>query len=59
MPYTCDAIFVYEEIRERERLSSSEPLHCNSNSMENAADLKITVPGSRDLEQNHKYLHER
>ncbi|XP_077289677.1 leucine-rich tendon-specific protein [Arctopsyche grandis] len=57
MPYTCDAVFVYEEIGEHEVFLSSEPLHCDSNAVPNAVDLKITVPGSRDLKQGHKYRY--
>lgn len=56
-PYICDAVFVYEyeNGNEGRNLVSSEPIHCDSGRMSDPTDLSITVPGSRDLIQGHRY----
>lgn len=57
VPYTCDAIFVYEEEGANEVLLESNPLKCNSSESKNPLVLNVTVPGATDLQMNHRYRY--
>lgn len=57
LPYTCDAIFVYEEEGPNEILLESNQLKCNSTGMENPQLLNVTVPNSTDLQMGHRYRY--
>lgn len=54
-PYTCDAMFVYEEEETNEVLLESNPLKCNSSDLINPQSLNVTVPNSENLQQGHRY----
>ncbi|KAF7281424.1 leucine-rich tendon-specific protein [Rhynchophorus ferrugineus] len=54
-PYSCDAIFIYEEEGPNEILLESYPIKCNSSEMPDARSLHVTVPTS--LQQEHKYRY--
>lgn len=56
-PYTCDAIFVYEQEGANEVLIESTPLKCNSSEMQNPKILNVTVPDSVQLMDNHRYRY--
>lgn len=56
-PYTCDAIFVYEEEGPSEVLVESNPLKCNSSDMLNPKILNVTMPSSIQLQANHRYRY--
>lgn len=57
IPYTCDAIFVYEEEGLNEVLLESTPLKCNSSTTDNPKILNVTVPNSSQLLQGHRYRY--
>lgn len=57
IPYTCDAIFVYEEEGANEVLLESNPLRCNSSESTDALTLNVTVPGVADLQFGHRYRY--
>lgn len=57
LPYTCDAIFVYEEEGANEVMLESTPLKCNSSEMGDPLVLNVTVPGSGDLQYGHRYRY--
>lgn len=57
IPYTCDAIYVYEEQGLSEILIESTPLKCNSTEMKDPTSLQISVPGLIDLQRLHKYRY--
>lgn len=56
-PYTCDAIFVYEQEGLNEVLVESTPLKCNSSEMRNPKLLNVTVPDAVQLLNNHRYRY--
>ncbi|KAG5881024.1 hypothetical protein JTB14_018046 [Gonioctena quinquepunctata] len=56
-PYTCDAIFVYEEEGPNEVLVESSPIKCNSSAMSNAKILNVTVPSNIQLQNRHMYRY--
>lgn len=56
-PYSCDAIFVYEEEGPNEVLVESNPLKCNSTEMKNPNALNVTVPATIQLQQRHRYRY--
>lgn len=56
-PYTCDAIFVYEEEGPNEVLIESNPLKCNSSEMPDPKLLHVTVPSSIQLQRLHRYRY--
>lgn len=56
-PYTCDAIFVYEQQGANEVLVQSTPLKCNSSEMQNPRILNVTVPDAVQLIDNHRYRY--
>lgn len=56
-PYTCDAIFVYEQEGANEVLIESTPLKCNSSEMQNPKLLNVTVPDAVQLLDNHRYRY--
>lgn len=57
VPYTCDAIFVYEEEGANEVLLESNPLKCNSSELKEPLELNVTVPGVADLQYAHRYRY--
>lgn len=57
VPYTCDAMFVYEEEGPNEVLVGTTPLNCNSSHMDDPELLSVTVPNSEDLYSGHKYRY--
>ncbi|KAF5271294.1 hypothetical protein FQR65_LT05309 [Abscondita terminalis] len=57
VPYTCDAIFVYEEEGPNEVLLESTPLKCNSSILEDPRILNVTVPNSSELVQGRNYRY--
>lgn len=57
IPYTCDAIYVYEEQGLSEILIESTPLKCNSSEMKDPTSLEISVPGLIDLQRLHRYRY--
>lgn len=57
IPYTCDAIFVYEEEGANEVLLESNPLRCNSSEMKIPLKLNVSVPGVSDLQLGHRYRY--
>lgn len=57
IPYTCDAIFVYEEEGANEVLLESNPLRCNSSELTDPLLLNVTVPGATDLQFGHRYRY--
>jgi hypothetical protein len=56
IPYTCDALFVYEEVGVHEVLVESNPVHCNSSESNNPGTINLALP-SLDLQQGHKYRY--
>ncbi|XP_071053500.1 leucine-rich repeats and immunoglobulin-like domains protein 1 [Onthophagus taurus] len=56
-PYSCDAIFVYEDEGDNEVLLESNDLKCNSTNMLDSRFLNVTVPNVKNLIQNHKYRY--
>ncbi|KAJ8942195.1 hypothetical protein NQ314_010135 [Rhamnusium bicolor] len=56
-PYTCDAIFVYEEEGPNEVLVESNPLKCNSSNLPNPKILNVIVPNSIQLQKQHRYRY--
>ncbi|ERL83536.1 slit homolog 1 protein-like [Dendroctonus ponderosae] len=54
-PYTCDAIFIYEEEGPNEIMLESFPIKCNSSEMADPRILQVAVPTS--LQLNHKYRY--
>ncbi|KAJ8925431.1 hypothetical protein NQ315_009264 [Exocentrus adspersus] len=56
-PYTCDAIFVYEEEGPSEVLIESSRLKCNSSEMPDPKLLHVTVPNSIQLQRLHRYRY--
>nr|CAD7201217.1 unnamed protein product [Timema douglasi] len=44
LPYSCDNLFVYEEIGSHEVLVESSPLHCNSSEVANSQVLPVSFP---------------
>lgn len=57
IPYTCDAIFVYEEGGANEILLESTPLKCNSSMLDDPKYLNVTVPNSENLQNGHRYRY--
>lgn len=57
VPYTCDAIFVYEEEGANEVLLESNPLKCNSSELKDPLMLNVSVPGAADLQIGHRYRY--
>ncbi|KAF5305098.1 hypothetical protein FQA39_LY09360 [Lamprigera yunnana] len=57
VPYTCDAIFVYEEEGPNEVLLESTPLKCNSSYLDDPKVLNVTVPNSSQLIQGSNYRY--
>lgn len=57
LPYSCDAIFVYEEEDANEILLESNPLKCNSSALTDPKILNVTVPSSTDLQEEHRYRY--
>ncbi|KAK4884114.1 hypothetical protein RN001_000385 [Aquatica leii] len=57
IPYTCDAIFVYEEEGPNEVLLESTPLKCNSSYLDDPRLLNVTVPNSSELIQGRNYRY--
>ena len=55
-PFTCDALFVYEDVSSHEVLLSSTPIHCNSSQTVENSTLSITRPVG-NLEMGHKYRY--
>ncbi|CAH1163355.1 unnamed protein product [Phaedon cochleariae] len=56
-PYTCDAIFVYEEQGPNEVLVESFPIKCNSSHMVDPKVLNVSVPYTVELEKEHRYRY--
>lgn len=54
-PYTCDAIFIYEEEGPSEILLESYPIKCNSTDMVDPRELQVSVPTA--LQPQHKYRY--
>ncbi|XP_030757061.1 leucine-rich repeats and immunoglobulin-like domains protein 1 [Sitophilus oryzae] len=54
-PYSCDAIFIYEEEGPNEILLESYPIKCNSSDMTDAKSLQVSVPTT--LQQEHRYRY--
>ncbi|KAK5649124.1 hypothetical protein RI129_004016 [Pyrocoelia pectoralis] len=57
LPYTCDAIFVYEEEGPNEVLYESTPLKCNSSQLDDPKVLNVTVPNSSQLVEGRNYRY--
>lgn len=57
VPFTCDAIFVYEEEGANEVLLESSPLKCNSSDLVNPSILQVSVPAAIHLQQEHRYRY--
>lgn len=57
VPYSCDAIFVYEEEGPNEVLVGTTPLSCNSSLMQDPGALSVAVPNSENLLPGHKYRY--
>lgn len=57
VPYSCDAIFVYEEEGPNEVLLESNPLRCNSSAMDDPKILEVQVPGTAFLQKGHRYRY--
>nr|CAI5841348.1 unnamed protein product [Callosobruchus analis] len=55
-PYTCDAIFVYEEEGQNEVLVETNPLKCNSSELVDPKVLNVTVPNISDLQELHRAI---
>ncbi|XP_018325078.1 leucine-rich repeats and immunoglobulin-like domains protein 1 [Agrilus planipennis] len=55
IPYTCDALFVYEEDGSKEVLLESNPLKCNSSNLKDPRLLDVTVPNSFELSLGNRY----
>ncbi|XP_071438640.1 leucine-rich repeats and immunoglobulin-like domains protein 1 [Hetaerina americana] len=53
-PYSCDALFVYEEVGAHEVLLNSSPLRCDSAALPDASRLAVALPAA-DLHPGHKY----
>lgn len=56
-PFSCDAIFVYEEEGANEVLLESTPLRCNSSNLVNPNILEMSVPPAIHLQQGHLYRY--
>lgn len=56
-PFTCDAIFVYEEEGANEVLLESSPLKCNSSDLVNVNVLEVYVPAAIHLQREHRYRY--
>ncbi|KAL1497523.1 hypothetical protein ABEB36_008467 [Hypothenemus hampei] len=54
-PYSCDAIFIYEEEDENEVLMESFPFKCNSSEMTDSRVLQVTIPTFLQLEHKYRY----
>lgn len=57
VPFSCDAIFVYEEEGANEVLLESSPLKCNSSDLTNPNILEVPVPTAIHLQQEHHYRY--
>lgn len=57
IPYSCDAIFVYEEEGANEILLESNTLKCNSTMLDDPQLLNVTVPNSESLQTGHRYRY--
>lgn len=55
-PFTCDALFVYEDVSSREVLLSSTPIKCNSSQLVDPSTLLVRLPvGNLLLDHNYRY----
>lgn len=57
IPYSCDAIFVYEEGGANEILLETTPLKCNSSTLDDPKLINVTVPNSENLQKGHRYRY--
>lgn len=57
LPYTCDAILIYEEEDSHEVLLETNQIQCNSSKMDNPNVLNITIPNSTGLQPGHSYKY--
>lgn len=56
VPFSCDAIFVYEEKGANEELLESSPLKCNSSDLANNV-LEVSLPAAIHLQHEHRYRY--
>uniref|UniRef100_A0A8D8ZE25 Protein slit n=1 Tax=Cacopsylla melanoneura TaxID=428564 RepID=A0A8D8ZE25_9HEMI len=54
--YSCDALFVYEELGMHEVLLESNPLRCNSSQFDDPSLLSLSL-SANDLQSGHKYRY--
>ncbi|KAI5710848.1 hypothetical protein M8J75_011951 [Diaphorina citri] len=54
--YSCDALFVYEELGSHEVLLESNPLKCNSSQFVDPSLLSLSLSAS-DLQPGHRYRY--
>lgn len=54
-PYTCDAVFIYEEQGLNEVLLESFPIKCNSSEMLDDNQLDVTIPTNLQLQHRYRY----
>jgi Leucine-rich repeat (LRR) protein len=55
-PFTCDALFVYEELSAHEVLLTSTPLKCNSTQLADPTALTVRLP-SGDMQPGRRYRY--
>ncbi|XP_054277329.1 carboxypeptidase N subunit 2-like isoform X2 [Macrosteles quadrilineatus] len=56
LTYSCDALFIYEELGLHEILLESNPLKCDSSQLVDPKTLSITLSAS-DLQLGHRYRY--
>lgn len=56
MTYSCDALFVYEELGVHEVLLESNPLKCDSSQLVDPRTLSLALPAT-DLQPGHRYRY--
>lgn len=56
LTYSCDALFVYEELGVHEVLLESTPLKCDSSQLVDPKTLQLTLSAS-DLQLGHRYRY--
>lgn len=54
--FTCDALFLYEQIATRELLLHSTPLRCNSSQLADPSTLTVRLP-TGSLQEYHRYRY--
>ncbi|XP_039276641.1 TLR4 interactor with leucine rich repeats [Nilaparvata lugens] len=54
--YSCDALFIYEELGVNEILLESNPLQCDSTQLVDPRSLSLALPAT-DLQPGHRYRY--